>query len=151
MKTFDIANEYLKDFNFGDYDTYTEEDSACDVFGKQIKSIFNQYKEDKRNSFSNNYYRNMVFGAAVCHNNDLYYKRPSYFNVACEMIESELIAIKLGNFELYNNTSYPKILVDLFLKYCDEMNPQPPFLSEKSEVRLEFFMAAYHYIIDKNS
>ncbi len=93
----------------------------------------------------------MVFAACIYHLIDLAHNRASYWNVACEIIEANKDVLKT-KYEGYSKGSvYPKIMTDKFINYCNNMNPVPYFLNEKSEVRVEFFMAAFHYITEDNS
>ncbi len=154
MKTFDISLKYLKEIDFSLTETYDPapvplpDDPLRD---KKIEEQIDKYRSDPDNTASNEYYRNMVLAACMYHLIDLAHKRPSYFNVACEIIEYEISILDNKQYELYERTNYPKVMVDKFIKYCDEMNPQPKFLSATSEVRLEFFMVAYHYIVGEDT
>ncbi len=155
MKTFDIAIEYLKDIDFSKFNTYdgslsvtSEED---EITAQLIKEQQEKYLSDSDNTYSNDYYRNIVFAACLCHLSDLAYNRASFWNVACEIIEANRDILKTKFEGFTNGSSYPKLMMDEFVKYCNEMSPQPSFLSNESEVRTEFFMAAFHYITDAKS
>ena len=149
MKTFDIAVKYLKDIDLSIYDTYDNtEIQENNPTSKQIKVQHEKFKADKNNNVSNDYYRNMTFAACLCHMTDLAHKRTSYWDVACTIIESDINILKTPYKGFTDGSIYPKIMVDKFEKYCNEMNPQPLFLSKESEVKIEFFMAAFHYMTE---
>lgn len=154
MKTFDIALEYLKNVDFSKYDVYLDRDITSEeneFIIKEVAKILGSFNSDKRNTFSNENYRNVTCEACIHHLIDLAHNRASFWNVACEIIEDH-ISILETKFEGYTEGSdYPKIMTGAFIKYCDELSPQPNFLNEKSEVRMEFFMSAFHYIVDANS
>ena len=144
MKTFDIALKYLKDLDFSSIDLYADTNNLnLSGIVKERHELFSESNDSKLNS----YYRNMVFLTCVHHLVELENKRVSFFDVACEIIESERDVVNT-KFERYKNTTYPKVMMDKFVKYCNGLSPQPSFLSDESEVRLDFFATAYHYIID---
>ncbi len=151
MKTFDIALEYLKEIDLTDIDTYSQHDLGNKLVADKIVEQQKKYISDKNNNVSNDYYRNMTFAVCIYHLADLAQGRASFFNVACEIIESEQYILKTKFEGITEGSSYPKVMMDKFINYCNELNPQPYFLSDKSEVRDEFFMAAFHYITEADS
>lgn len=152
MKTFDIAIYHLNglDFSAGIYSPETKE---------RIESAHIRYTRDPENKKSNEYYRNLVFVAAIRHKYDLWKRVPSNFSIACSIIESEkyiltkkiffdLIPVK---YDVWQNTIYPKVMFDKFLAHCRSLPETPDYLCEDSETRFDFFGVAYHYIVDTNS
>jgi len=150
MKTFDIALEHLKDIDFRKYNVYNDKDVLDDneSLRKQITERKIYFDSDKRNTLSNDYYRSMVYESCIYHLIDLAHNRYSYWLVACDIVDAYKYILK-DKFEVYGNTTYPNVMVDGFIKYCNSLNPQPTFLNDKSEVRIEFFMNAFHYVIDE--
>ncbi len=149
MKTFDLSLQYLKGIDFSKYDSYIEaETPERTAFMEQVKIQHDKFQADKSNTCSNDYYRSMTFSSCIYHLIDLAHGRASYWNVACEIVESEKGILKTKYEGFTEGSIYPKVMMDKFIKYCDELNPKPSFLNEKSEVRHEFFMGAFHYIID---
>lgn len=151
MKTFDIALSCLKDIDFSKYDVYNDKDvlEENELARKKVNEAKVKFDSDENNNFSNDYYRSMVYEACIYHLIDLSQNRISYWNVACDIIEAYKDVLKTKFEKSDFGDEYPKIMTDSFIKYCNELNPQPHFLGEKSEVRAEFFMSAFEYIIKK--
>ncbi len=147
MKTFDIAIKHLKDFDFSEYDTYLYDGDGELPKKLQIEfdSCLDSFKNDKDNTYSNDYWRCICFGAAFYHLGDLAHNRPSWFYVTCEIIESEKELLK-NRFEEYRKTVYPKLIVEKFDNWTKTLNPKPFFLSDESEIKLDLFASAYHYL-----
>lgn len=152
MQTFDIAKKHLSVVDFSTIDFFDETQiMAGTPIGKQIEIRLEKFLVDPRNNKSNEYYRKYTFVACIYHLIDIAHNRPSWWDEACKIVESDKAIIET-NFEGFTEgSSYPKIMVDKFIKYCDEKIPQPPFLSENSDVRIELFMAAFEYITNPNS
>ncbi len=174
MKTFDLAIEYLKDFDFSKFNPYDQEKcsneaellivnnieypdnpvSICHTEGsesddtyKKLQKVHELFLKDKRNIHSNDNWKGMVMTVAFYHCAEKSIKETSIFEVAIAIIASSYR--KLGrNPKLYKNTVYPKIIFDKFIDYCEKLTPQPYYLSDDAEVRDFFFMVAYHYLID---
>lgn len=150
MKTFDLAVKYLEEakIDFTHFDLYTESSDENEMlFQEQIEESLAKYLADRKNNYSNDYYKRTVFAAALYH---FIFKKQglvSFVDVVFEIIDTHENILNT-NFEKYSNTIYPKIMVDAFYKYCSEMKPQPIGFSEKSEVRFDFFCAVYHYVLD---
>jgi hypothetical protein len=155
MKTFDIALEHLKDIDFSKYDVYHYDKKNPSLENESVRKQITERKtyfdSDKRNTFSNDYYRSMVYESCIYHLIDLAQGRISYWNVACDIIEAYKDLLKTKFEESEFGSEYPKIIMDRFIAYCNGLNPPPSFLNEKSEVRVEFFFSAFHYMIDKES
>jgi len=155
MKTFDIALEHLKDIDFSKYDVYHYDKNNPSVENESVRKQITERKiyfdSEKRNTFSNDYYRSMVYESCIYHLIDLAQGRISYWNVACDIIEAYKDLLKTDYEGFTKGSEYPKIMMDKFIEYCNERKPQPSFLNEDSEVRVEFFMAAFHYITEDNS
>lgn len=152
MKTFDIAKEYLNGIDFLSIDTHNK--TLLEMKPELTSEITKRHKlfeADENNRVSNDHYRGMVFSCCCYHLSDIAHKRVSFFDVACEIIEANKYILKSKYEGFTKGSIYPKVMVDKFEKYCNEMNPQPPFLNDKSELRLDFFMCAFHYIVDKES
>ncbi len=153
MKTFDIAKEYLKDVDLVKWDLFSDEETKDrELVRMQVKTMSKAFLKDKRlMPNTDEYYRLMTFEACVHHMAEL--AQPdvlkSYFDVACSIIEANKDILKT-KFEGYGGegSAYPQVMIDEFIKYCNELNPQPRFLGDRSEVRIEFFMIAFHYKID---
>ncbi len=152
MKTFDLAIKYLQEseIDFKNwFNLYSGTESPPEVMQK-LHACGERYMADKTNAFSNDYYRQMCFEEAFRHLQMKAHGLTSFWDVAIEIVEAHKDVLK-NKFETDGNSVYPKIMMDAFIKYCDELNPQPTFLGAKSEVRHEFFMGAFHYITDKES
>ncbi len=149
MTTFDLALKYLKNFDFSKIDIY-DEDNIQKYFFDEIEKRHRAYLRDAENIVSNEHYRSCVFETAIRHLIEIADNRPSFFYVACEIVESEIEVLN-GRYDKFMKTNYPKVMVDKFIKYCDELKPQPSFLSSESDMRIEHFMVAFHYIADNES
>ena len=149
MRTFDIALKYLKDIDFSKYDAYSDivKPDMEDIM-QQVLLQHKKYVNDKDNTDSNDHYRTMIFEACINHLVDLQQGRASYWNVACEIIESEIDVLKTAYEGYTEGSKYPKVMTDKFLTYCANLNPQPLILRDDSELRINFFMCAYHYIVE---
>lgn len=157
MRTFDLAVKYLQESNFdfkNEIDLYKEDRHSTGMSenaqNKLIK-ISKDFFVDKTNTFSNEYYRGMTFGAALKHLTMKAYGVVSFWGVAIQIVEAHKDILLSPAFEVYGNSVYPKVMMDAFIKYCDELKPQPTFLNSESELRHEFFMGAFHYVTDKES
>lgn len=154
MKTFDIAEKYLEDLNYSVINIYIDPEKQLKeamAFGLQLAERQKKFLADENNTISNDHYRSMVFAACFYHCADLFYRKVSYWDVSCEIIEFD-IHILGSKYEGWTPGSlYPKIMIDKFITYCDQVSPQPLFLNEKSETRIELFMAAFHYITEHES
>ncbi len=124
MKTFDIASKYLKDLKVFDE--------------KNIALIYEKYSADKTNITSNEHYRGMVFMACVYHMLSINNDKTSPFSIALEIIEAYNPIIKT-DFEKYLNTTYPKIMFDIF---------EGIEIDVDAEMKFNIFASAYHYLID---
>ncbi len=143
MKTFDIALKHLKDFDFKSYDMHNDnvDSELPEGLANDLNKCRESFVNDADNTYSNNYYRSICLGAALCHLSDLENGRASWFYVACEIIESEKDILQ-KDFEPYKNTVYPKLIVEKFDNWTKTLNPIPLFLSDKSEVKLDFFCSS---------
>jgi len=146
METFDIAVDCLKgiDFKIVPIKVKKGDDFKSDEkLNDEIIKAYEKFNIDKNNNKSH-YYNSMCFLTAVYH---LIFKAhgwTSFFDVACEIIEAnkEIVNTK---FEPYLRTVYPKIMLDSWIKYCDELKPKTELI--EGETREELFFTAYHYII----
>ncbi len=148
-----MALHCLKGIDFSKYDVYNDTDvlEENELARKKVNEAKVKFDSDENNNFSNDYYRSMVYEACIYHLIDLAHKRISYWDVACDIIEAYKYILET-KFEASDfGSEYPKVMTDSFVKYCNKLNPQPHFLGEKSEVRAEFFMSAFQYIIHKNA
>ena len=148
MKTFDIAVEYLKDIDFKTFPIIVkraDEFKADEKFNEAIKTAQQKFGADKNNNKSNDYYRNICFATALYHLIFKAHEWTSFWNVACEIIEAHQ-AVVSTKFEPYLRTAYPKIMLDDWIKYCEELKVKTELL--EGEIREELFFTAYHYIIE---
>lgn len=150
MKTFDLAVKYLEEekIDFTHFDLYTESgDENNMMFQEQIEEVLDKYLTDRKNNYSNDYYRRIVFATAIYH--FIFKQRGlvSFVDVISEIIDAHKQVLET-NFEKYANTVYPKVMVDAFYKYCADMKLQAIVFSEKSEVGFDFFCTVYHYNLD---
>jgi hypothetical protein len=151
MKTFDIALKYLKDIDykignilrFPDQPQNPEEDK---LITDQITERHKRYNEDPENNFSNDYYRNVVFATAMYHLMAKAKGFISFFDVACEIIESDIHVVNT-NFEKYKQTAYPKVMVDKWDVYCEDISDKQHSAFVEGELRLDLFFTAYHYLV----
>lgn len=149
MKTFDIAKKYLGEVDFTGIDVFDQIDNVLGTpLEKNVQEKQKLFLSDPLNNVSNEYYRNMIFAACIYHLVELAHGRQSYWDVACTMVETQLSILETEFDGFQPGSRYPKVMIDQFLKYCGERSPQPPFLNDKSEIRIEFFMAAFHYVVD---
>jgi len=149
MKTFDIALKHLQGVDFTPFSIFGKEIKSEDASPqeKELKELIEKrhqdFSNDKDNNTSNSYYRNIVFLTAVFH---LVFKAKdmaSPFDVACEIIESESDILK-NKFETFSGTDYPKIMVDKWIKYCNDLKLRTTAL--EGELRLDYFFTAFHYL-----
>jgi len=153
MKTFDIALEYLKGIDFSKYDIYVSRKIPSSENASVIKQIVQRkvdFDSDENNKFSNDYYRSMVFESCIYHLIDLAQGRASYFEMACDIVEAHRDILKTKFTSYTERSIYPKVMVENFINFCNSLKPQPLFLNDKSDVRVEFFTSAFHYVIDDN-
>ncbi len=150
MKTFDIALKYLKDINFKDFDVYSYGDT--NIFRKErfiveeIKKRQVKFLADKLNTKSNEHYRGICFLVCMFHLSDLSNKMASCFDIACEVIESEYGVISTPQYKKFGETIYPLIMVNKWNWYCDKIQHPPAHLKKDSEIRLDIFTTAFHYL-----
>lgn len=150
MKTFDIALEYLKGFNFSK-PPYEQE------LLDRIEGVKIRYLRDPDNNVSNEYYKTIVLEVAFYHCMELFYNKPSAFAKACKIVDANKDILKPGLFkrkpEKYAGTMYPKKMMDEYITWCRAYGDSsvPEYFSEGSEVRDYVFHVAYHYTIDKIS
>jgi hypothetical protein len=135
MTTFDIALKHLKGLDFRNPDIFSD---------RELIERHIYYKEDKLNIRSNDHYRGLVFYACVYHLHDLALKKFSYFDVACEIIES-----MVPSFDKHMKTEYPKNMVDQWNNYCNSIINPDPYMETDNEVRFNIFCVAYHYLQEK--
>ncbi len=146
MRTLDIAIKYQKNL---DLKQYPITDLALGFSANaQLRQAENkaeqQFEHDTKNHKSNVYYRNICYSTAFFH---LLFKAhgwTSFFDVACQIIEKHKQVIET-EFEQYLSTAYPKVMLDDWIKYCEELKTKTEIL--EGECREEYFMVAYHYII----
>lgn len=152
MKTFDIALKYLKDIDYkignivrlkGADITESEEDK---IIVAQITERHEQFSIDKRNTEGSEYYRGVVFTAAIYHLIAKAKGFVSFFDVACEIVESEIGIVKT-DYERYKDTDYPKAMVEKWDMYCEEISDQEHSAFVEGALRLDLFFAAYHYLV----
>lgn len=102
MKTFDLAVKYLSQagIDFSKYDIYgggKTPDSQLILL--QIKQPHTNYKADKENNVSNDYYKDVVFESALSHLVQLAHEKTSWFNKASEIIWKKKAELKdKGNY-----------------------------------------------------
>lgn len=151
MKTFDLALKYLQGTDFTPFDLKNSEKDipltdAEKKMGEDLIERQKKFKSDQRVLDHNDYYKDTIFIFAIYH---LAFKSKgiiSAWDVALEIVESELPILKT-NFEKYQGSVYPEIMVDKWNSYC-KTKPEIDFLKEDSQLKTEFFFAAYHYIVD---
>jgi hypothetical protein len=122
-----------------------DENKIDEKFKESIKKAKQKFDDDKNNNKSNEYYRNICFATASYH---LIFKAhgwTSFWDVACEIIEANQEVVN-SKFEPYLKTAYPKIMVDDWIKYCEELKVKTELI--EVEIREELFFNAYHYIIE---
>lgn len=153
QKTFDIALRYLKDIDFTKYPiVFADSDwrnKECSkeekLIDEQVKYNFFVFNADKENNESNDNYRGMVFMTTVYH---LIFKAhgwTSFFDVALEIIDANKSVLNT-DFEKWLGTVYPKIMMDEWIKYCEELKKKTFIL--EGEIREDLFFCAYNYAID---
>jgi hypothetical protein len=148
MKTFDIALHYLKDIDFKKIPITLkrgDEFKTDEKFNEAIKYAQQKFSSDKNNNKSNDYYRNICFATAIYH---LIFKAhgwTSFFDVASEIIEAHKEVLNT-KFEPYLRTVYPKIMLDYWIKYCEDLKTKTELI--EGEIREELFFTAYHYIVE---
>ena len=150
MKTFDIAVEYLKDIDFKSLPIIVKKEDPYifeDNFDLLICNAKKEYDKDKRNNKSNSYYRNICFFTAILHLTFKAHEWVSFFDVSCEIVEA--FKDTSGTKELYLKTVYPKVMVDQWINYCEEIKLKTDIL--ESEIREQLFFTAYHYILEPNT
>lgn len=146
MLTFNLALKHLDLIDFSGWNLKGEklEDSYSEKFKNDLMIYHTCFENDKENNKSNSYYRNMVFQTACLH---LIFKAcgvVSFWDVALEIIESNK-SILDSNYEGFSPGSiYPKLMVDQWNKYCEDLNKKGIHLLN-GENNLEYFMAAFHY------
>lgn len=164
MKTFDLAVEHLKEFNFEKFDPYNyikckneiiyseghasiyhTMGSEMDDIYKSLEKVSEIFLKDKRNTQSNNTWKLMVFSVAFFHLAEKSIKENSIFDVACVIVEAHKNS--KGTRALYANTVYPEVMMNEFFEYCKKIDPCPYYI-EDSEIMTLFPMIAYHYLID---
>ncbi|MEK6880547.1 MAG: hypothetical protein AABY22_13100 [Nanoarchaeota archaeon] len=156
MKTFDIAIKYLKGVDYSKAGIISfdekemEETEDTKRFHEIIVAQHDKYDlniENEELQEDNGYYRNLVFVTATLH---LIAKAKgfiSFFDVAIEIIESEIDVVET-KFELYKNTVYPKAMVDKWDMYSEEIEDQPQYAFINGAFRLDMFFVAYHYLVE---
>lgn len=149
MKTFDIALKYLNDFNLKSLNLYEEDESKNEYLSKEVEGRKFRFDKDPNNNKSNDYYRSMVFACALYHCAFKQQGLVSFFDVACQIVNENKSIFNIFK-ERYKRTAYPKLMVEKWNEYRVSLNPCPIILNNESEVELEFFMTAYHYVIDKD-
>ncbi len=148
-KTFDIAIKYLQGIDFKTIPILIQQPGI--ISNSDVALIDSRHKKfiaDPNNNISNDYYRSMCFATAVYHCVFKAYEWVSFFDVAIEIIEAHKDVTK-KSFECYLGTVYPKIMVDAWIKYCEELKLKTNYL--ESECREDLFFCAYHYVIDDKS
>ncbi|HRG37125.1 MAG TPA: hypothetical protein PK289_01225 [Bacteroidia bacterium] len=148
MKTFDIAVAYLDSLDLRKLDLFVEREDPNIV--EQLKERMQDFENDIRNKRGNGYYRQMTFACAVFHVAFKQQGQKSFFDVACEIVrENKKFGwFGLRNIPKYGNSAYPLVMIEKWNEYRKSLNPQPVILADNSEVALEFFMTAYHYVIN---
>ncbi len=148
MKTFDIAINYLQEIDFRSFEIIIKEATTSKTnedFKEAIKSAHGKFIADKNNNTSNDYYRNICFSTALYH---LIFKAHgwvSFFDVAQEIVGAHKEIINT-EFETYLHTEYPKVMVDDWIKYCEDLKGKTLLL--EGEIRQDLFFAAYHYFTE---
>lgn len=148
MTTFDIALKHLDGIDFSKFPiviTGNENYMMDEKLNEKVMSAKNKFDSDKDNTKSNDHYRSVVFGTAILH---LIFKAHgwvSFFDVACEISEANKSVVNT-EFEKYKGTQYPKVMVDQWNEYCENLKEKTHIL--EGELRSEFFMTAYHYTIE---
>lgn len=159
MKTFDLAMQYIKHIEgLKDFNLFESSPVAGDIteamhpnakqMQQRITQQMLQYCSDGENNVSNDYYRSIVFAAAIYHSIQKAKNEPSYFDVCCDIIKKHAVILHQENYIRYKDMVYPQEMIAEFFAYCKNQNPQPCFLNDESEVRFEFFTTAYHYLLD---
>lgn len=147
MRTFDLANIYLQDFDFKIFPVSLSLSEKKDLIDstevKELRSILERYLLDKRNDKSNDYYKSSIFEFAIYHNVFIAHGLVSPFDVATAIV-NEYEPILKGDYERFNKTIYPKLMVDEWDKYCEELKKKTSFI--EGELRTELFFAAFHYV-----
>ena len=69
----------------------------------------------------------------------------SFFNVACEISEAYKDVLDT-EFEPYRRKAYPKVMLDEWDKYCDNLKERTDFI--EGEIRDMLFFTAYSYILE---
>lgn len=152
MKTFDLALKHLEGADLLELDFNTETDET--ETGREVLQRLENYLNDEANIFSNDYYKRMIFSEAVLHLYDLQHgAKKSFWQVACEIASERKILTALHLYKgLTPGSVYPKRMVNKFIDYCEARNPQPVFLKGgEDELRVEFFMGAFHYVNDRKA
>jgi hypothetical protein len=151
MKTFDIALYYLKDIDFKIFPIIvkrTDEFKTDSKFNEAIKNAQQKFSTDKNNNKSNDYYRNICFATALYHLIFKAHDWTSFFDVACEIVEANKEVLNT-KFEPYLGTEYPKIMLDYWIKYCEDLKIKTELI--EGEIREELFFTAYHYIVEQQN
>lgn len=145
MRTIDIAiqhlSEHLDVLKTIDIYNYSEGGYPNEIF--QIKEEFDS---DSRNTISNDYFRSVCFEIALYHLLDrINGRHPTCFEEACGIVGEYRLFSWFR--EKWNNTIYPKVMMDNFDSYCQGIGDKKPFyLQDKNEMRPEILMCAYHYV-----
>ncbi len=140
MRTFDIALKHLNKINLSGLNIRQKV-----FYNTIVETTYEDFLSDPENNKSNEYYKGVVFNAAIFH---LLFKSnglKSCFDVACEIVEAEKEIVKT-KFETFKNTVYPKVMTDKWARYLQEIKSVTSIL-EDSELSYELFFAAYTFII----
>lgn len=135
MKTFDIALKHLTAVNLAGMNIFDFNDPANKPIQKSIEPVVVAFMADPENTASNEHYRSVCFEVALYHLLDQANGRASCWNVALEIIESNP-----------GGADYDSAGLDKFMDYCDKLEKPPFYLAPSSEMKVEIFMAAYHYV-----
>lgn len=153
MKPFDVALQHLEEVFKTPVDMSLMLVPADQQINPELMEKLNLagaefIKQMPINLKSNEHYYGMVFNAAAYHSLYKSNNKESYFDVANKIINNR-IQMDGATDDFYENTTYPKDLVEKFMDYCNSLTDCPVFLSEDGGFRASLFFVAYHHIIDE--
>jgi len=148
MKTFDLAVEHLKDLDLKSFPIVIKDINKYVPNENFVSMIHENHKEflaDKRNNISNDHYKGLCYTTALNHLIFKFNGWVSFFYVACEIVEAYKYVLDT-DFEPYLRTVYPKVMLDEWFKYCENLKAKTEIL--EGELTPHYFFVAYHYIIE---
>lgn len=116
----------------------------------KVLHTLNVFLKDEQHYVSNETYWRSVFAVACMHVNEKQQgAKHSFFDICKIVIEENMPPEKtMYKGVTYQNTKYPKKMVDEWNAWCAKQTTAPEYLTEDT-IRFDIFTVAYAYIVDE--